>query len=125
MQTVLVIDDEAALRATLRTALEDAGYRVVEAGDGSEGLTQFAREKPDLVLMDIIMPNMEGIETILELRKQKVATPIIAMSGGGRLDATDVLEIAGKFGTEKTISKPFRMSEMVKAVRSLLPEQAN
>lgn len=125
MQTVLVIDDEAALRRTLRTALEEAGYRVVEAGDGNEGLTQYSREHPDLVLMDIIMPNMEGIETILELRKRKVTTPIIAMSGGGRINAANVLEIAGKFGTDKTISKPFRMSEMVNAVRSLLPAKPN
>lgn len=125
MQTVLVIDDEPSLRRTLRNALEEAGYRVVEAGDGSEGLTQFACEHPDLVLMDIIMPTMEGIETILELRKRKIATPIIAMSGGGRIDATDVLKMAGKCGTEMTLTKPFRMSEMLTAVRSLLPEQTH
>jgi DNA-binding response OmpR family regulator len=117
MKTVLVIDDEPSLRKTLRNSLEEAGYRVLEAGDGREGLQKFAAERPDVVLTDVIMPTIEGIETIIEMRKIDANARIIAMSGGGRLDAADVLGVASKFGTNATIRKPFRMAEMLNVVR--------
>lgn len=119
MTKVLVIDDEPALRRTLCNSLQEAGYVVSEAGDGREGLRRFSADPPDVVLTDVIMPTMEGIETIREMRKADSRVQIIAMSGGGRLDARDVLGIAEKFGSTATLQKPFRMSEMLSLIRNI------
>lgn len=82
MVKILVIDDDELIRTTLRRMLQAAGYAVVEAVDGDDGLRRFESEQPDLVLADILMPNKEGLETIRELRRMSQSVAIIAMSGG-------------------------------------------
>src|SRR5690348_15772000 len=81
--TVLVIDDEAVVRQSLETLLETYGFQVALARDGAQGLAAFRRIAPDLVLTDIVMPNQDGIETILTMRRERPAAKIIAMSGRG------------------------------------------
>jgi two-component system, chemotaxis family, chemotaxis protein CheY len=125
MKTVLVIDDEPALRKTLRIALQGAGYRVIDAEDGLAGVKQFEQTHPDIVLVDMIMPAMEGVETIISLRKLRPDVRIVAMSGGGRLDATDVLRMADRFGTKATIAKPFRMAYILEIVRRLTEDHVS
>lgn len=120
METILIIDDEPLMRLTLRTALEQAGYAVIEACDGNEGLARFEAENPDLVLTDIIMPDREGVETIGVMKRARPQTPIIAMSGGGRLGASVFLDLAQKLGATRTLSKPIRNGDLQQAVRESL-----
>lgn len=124
MARILVIDDEADFRETLRATLEQAGHEVLEAGNGVEGIRMHRAESPELIITDIIMPEMEGIETILELRRHDPAAKIIAISGGGRLRMTDFLSAARKLGAVTTLAKPFRRDQLLEAVQQSLTGDA-
>jgi CheY-like chemotaxis protein len=122
MQRILVIDDDEQMRALLRDILERAGYEVTEAQHGLEGLKLFRARPADLVVTDLIMPEKEGVETILELRAEYPEVPIIAVSGGGRNGPRDYLEIAARLGARRTVAKPFTRQEILAAVQqSLMP----
>lgn len=120
MKTILVVDDEPLVRATLQRVLTRAGYAVMEASDGAEGLTEVARARPDLVICDILMPTKEGIETIRELKQAEPDLPILAMSGGGRLGTCDFLHYAEEFGARGVLHKPFSSEEVVSAIGRIL-----
>lgn len=120
MARILIIDDEEDIRLTVRLALESMGHDVTEAVNGTEGLSRFAAESNDLVITDILMPDKEGIETIIELRKMRPALKIIVMSGGGRINATHMLDTAKKFGAQSALKKPFSIDELCRAVESCL-----
>lgn len=120
MTTILVIDDEALLRQTLRIHLEREGHTLIEAADGPAGLKAIAEGGIGLTLVDILMPQMDGIEVIRAIRREHRDMPIIAMSGGGRLAAPQVLDPAGKLGADFTIAKPFSMKDIAAAVARLL-----
>src|SRR6185369_16943618 len=116
-QTILIIDDDAYARTTLQIILADEGYEVVCAEDGARGIAAFRRKRPDLVITDIIMPDKEGLETIGEIRQVDAKIPIIAVSGGGRLKATDLLTQAGHLGADAVLSKPFDPDELIAKVQ--------
>ncbi|MCH8154484.1 MAG: response regulator [Proteobacteria bacterium] len=102
-----------------------ADWTVLGAGDFDTvgGLLERVEEnRPDLIITDIIMPEKEGVETIIALRRADPDLPIIAISGGGRLDATDFLTMAGKLGARRTLSKPFRRDQLLEAVGECLAE---
>ena len=124
MVKILVIDDNDLVRASTRTILESEGYAVDEAGDGDVGIARATSSAPDLILTDIVMPNKEGIEMIRDLRSRGYDGPIIAMSGGGRLDATEVLDLAGKLGADACIAKPFKKAELLAKVKACLDSAA-
>lgn len=117
LKTVLVIDDEAIVRMTLARMLELAGYRVLQAANGVEGLKVFAREHIDLVICDIIMPEKEGIETIGEIRCKNRTVKIIAMSGGGRMGSGGFLDMAMRLGADHTLAKPFDREDLKSLLR--------
>jgi len=117
---ILIIDDDLQIRQMLRYMLEDAGYEVREAPDGKIGISLFRKEAADVVITDIIMPEKEGIETILELKQEFPDIRIIAMSGGGRLGPRQYLESAKNLGAQKTLTKPFSKEAVLKAVQDLL-----
>ena len=119
---VLVIDDDVAVRQTIALLLEDVGIEVVQAADGKEGLRAFQRSRPDLIVTDIIMPEKEGIQTIIDIRKSDRHLPIIAISGGGRVGNTDFLEIASRLGATTTLPKPFDPEVLVSLVHRLVEE---
>lgn len=123
MACVLIIDDEDYVRMTLSQALEDEGHTVLFASNGLDGLSRYAEGKPDLVVTDVLMPDKEGLETIIELRKIEPNVKIIVMSGGGRVNNVDFLEMAKKFGATATLKKPFPIDEFCRIVESCL-EQA-
>jgi CheY-like chemotaxis protein len=100
--------------------LEQAGYTVAEAADGEEALRRLPTVQADLVITDILMPEKEGIETIVSLRRQRPAIKIMAMSGGGRVGASHCLEMAREFGADASISKPFNRKDMLAAVEGLI-----
>ena len=113
---VLVIDDDALVRGALQSALSAHGHEVACAEDGKRGLVIFSEAPPDLLITDIIMPEQEGIETIIQIRKMALDLPIIAISGGGRVRATDVLRMARSFGADAVLEKPFTADALLATV---------
>ena len=122
MAKILIIDDEEIVRFTLREILESDGHDVSEASDGNKGLNAQRADPAELVITDIIMPEKEGVETIIELQKEFPDTKIIAISGGGRMKNMDFLEVAKKFGAHSVMSKPFSAKELIAQVRACIAE---
>jgi DNA-binding NtrC family response regulator len=120
MGRVLVIDDEAQILTLLRRGLELAGHEVVEASNGAVGLRHYREQPFDLVITDILMPEQEGLESILELRELDPNVRIIAISGGSGSVALDVLDLARRLGARRTFSKPFELGQIVTAVQEEL-----
>lgn len=121
-KSILVIDDEELIRVQVRMALEQEGFIVQQAANGIEGLQRIELSVPDLVITDILMPDKEGIETILDLRRRYPSIRIIAISGGGRTGNKDFLRTAKHLGADRTLAKPFGLGELLKVVREVLAE---
>ena len=117
MKRILVIDDDMQMREMLRQTLERAEYEVVEAQDGKEGMRLYRQDPTDLIITDIIMPEKEGVETIIELRRDFPDIKIIAISGGSRgIDAESCLFAVKQFGADCVFSKPFDRKELLGAI---------
>jgi len=121
MATILIIDDDQSIRDVLRLYLEDAGYQVIEANDGVEGLTRFAEQPVDLVILDIFMPQKDGIETMNELRELSQDCHVLAISGGSSDRYMDYLPHARILGANEVMTKPFSEEALLAAVHRLLP----
>jgi two-component system, chemotaxis family, chemotaxis protein CheY len=121
MPTILIIEDTSEIRDILRRVLERAGYTVLEAPDGEVGTRMYREHRADLIITDIIMPEKEGLETIMELRKDFPDIKIIAISGGGSaMSGTACLNLARKLGAAVTLNKPLEFKQLLDSVRSLL-----
>ncbi|HKF74484.1 MAG TPA: response regulator [Stellaceae bacterium] len=121
MANILVIDDEVPVRRLVALALERQGHAVAEASDGAEALRILAARAIDLVITDLLMPETDGIETIMELRRLYPATKIIAISGGGEYQSgTGFLRAAESLGADCTLTKPFEFRQLLPAVEALL-----
>jgi DNA-binding response OmpR family regulator len=117
MQTVLVIDDDAALRDTIALMLETEGFRPALAEDGKAGIKQAMALKPDLVLVDLRMPGLSGIEVCKQMRAAGMNTPLIVLSAiGDEMDKVLLLEI----GADDYVVKPFGTRELLARIRALL-----
>ncbi len=125
MIRILIIDDDELLRQMLRLTLRNFGYEVADAANGREGLTRHRAAPADLVLTDLIMPEQEGLETIQAFRRHHPTVKIIAMSGGGRFSAQDVLGAARFLGANRTLEKPFSNEALIGAIKELVPEASN
>jgi CheY-like chemotaxis protein len=114
---ILVVDDDAAVRSLFHKILARAGYRVMEAADGAQALAALRKGGVDLVITDLVMPGKEGIETIVEIRKNHPQVKVAAVSGafGGRY-----LEVASLLGAEAALAKPVSEEDLVGMVRRLL-----
>jgi DNA-binding response OmpR family regulator len=117
---VLVIDDDAALLHSFATVLDAYGIPIATARNGLEGLAAFRRIWPTVVLTDIVMPEKEGLETIMTMRRERPATKIIAISGGGRVGKSEYLTMAKNLGADAVIHKPFEVDGLVKLLRTFL-----
>ena len=132
MKKILVIDDEEDIRVVLQQVLELEGYEVAVAADGREGLAMLDQDGADLVITDVIMPGMDGVETLEHVREKWPDMPVIVISGGGNVApmeyqpgaiATNAyLESARQAGAALSITKPFERKELVDAVGSLLSQ---
>jgi CheY-like chemotaxis protein len=122
MARILVIDDEDVLRNALRVVLESAGYEVLDAARGAAGLRLYHERGADLVLVDIFMPEMDGLEVIRALRGEIPRPKLVAMSGGGQTGNTDILTMAATLGAKRTLRKPFAASELLRTLHDLLVE---
>ncbi len=125
MARVLIIDDNAHLRNMIKDILGKAGYDTETACDGMEACKLAKSTSFDLVITDILMPEKEGIQTIIDLRHAYPNLKIIGMSGGGgMLGASHCLEMAQEFGANTVMNKPFGKQELLDAVASLIGPEA-
>jgi CheY-like chemotaxis protein len=117
---ILVIDDDATVRTLARVILETAGYHVQEAADGSVGISHYRQLRPDLVITDIMMPEMEGFETILALRRVDPTVRIVAMTAADQQRGDVFLESAEMMGAVRSLRKPFLRQELLTIVSETL-----
>lgn len=124
MARILIVDDEVQIRMLLRQLLEKEGFEVDEAQDGLIALRKFRENPFDLVILDLIMPEKEGVETIIDLKKEFKDAKIFAISGGGRVGPENYLKSAQRLGAVCTFTKPIENEELLKAVKELLTESS-
>jgi DNA-binding response OmpR family regulator len=120
MANILVIDDEEQIRTLLQRVFQMQGHSVVTADNGAVGLKLLMQEKFDLVITDIFMPEKEGLETIVEIKREFPAVKILAMSGGDS-KGNDYLPMVKPLGADASLLKPFRNEEIINLVNSILP----
>jgi CheY-like chemotaxis protein len=118
LATILFIDDEESMRRLFQLTLEGAGYHVLTAENGQHGLRLLEHLSADLILVDIFMPEMDGLELIPLIRKTRPASKIIAISGGSGM--MNHLDTAKHLGAHDTLKKPFSMQELLVAVAAQL-----
>jgi len=131
MANILVVDDEVEVGEAVRRVLERAGYAVTVASNAAAGLDAVARQLPDVVITDIIMPKVHGVELIKILRERHPRVRVIAISGGGSvgplgykpeaISTHAYLAAAREAGAEEILTKPFDLTDLIAAVRRLLP----
>jgi DNA-binding response OmpR family regulator len=118
--TVLVIDDDPDMVESLAMMLSDHGFPVLTANDGVRGIEMFREYKPAVVLTDILMPEHDGIEVIMTMRRERPAVKIIAISGSGRIGKSDFLTIARKLGADATFEKGHKAGELLELLKTML-----
>jgi CheY-like chemotaxis protein len=119
-KTILVADDEPEVRDLVTRYLTGAGYRVHEASDGKEVFAALAGGRIDLVIADLYMPGVDGIELITRLSQDSAAPPVIAMSGGGAVNRQTLLEMASRMGAARMLAKPFTRVQLLALVEAEL-----
>ena len=120
MSRILIIDDELSLRQALRVILERAGHTVFDAPDGREGMALWHREPIDVVVTDIYMPDKDGIQVLMEMRKRATKPKIIAMSGGGQKGLLDWRANALALGADRVLVKPFDQRTLLLTIQEVL-----
>ena len=119
-QTILVVDDKKELRVMVQSYLEEEGFRVVLASDGQEALYVARHERPDLIILDLMMPNMGGYD-FLKAHKREADTPIVILTA--RLEESDKI-LGLELGADDFVTKPFSMRELTARVRAVLRRAA-
>jgi DNA-binding response OmpR family regulator len=116
---VCVVDDDDAVRTMMVRKLRDAGFATVEATNGLEAIEVLKTTKAQIAVVDIIMPDQEGLSTIGQIKKVWPHIRVLAISGGGRGSAEDYLTFASELGADDVLPKPFREAEFVARIRKL------
>lgn len=124
MAHILVIEDDSAVQTLFGQLLEGEGYTVSHATNGAEGMSLLKQQKTDLIITDIMMPEMDGLEVIQAVQDTHPKLPIIAISGGMRAVPINFLPHAKKFGARRVFAKPVVLSDLLSAVKELLGESA-
>jgi len=123
VSSILVVDDEDQIRRLIRETLEQAGYHVMEARDGKEALQQYRLAPADLVIMDILMPDQDGLETTVTLRREFPNVKVIAITGGSdMIGILNFLDVAKMLGAHSTLQKPFEMKTLLDTVEAELQD---
>ncbi|MEO6036281.1 MAG: response regulator [Verrucomicrobiota bacterium] len=120
MARILIIDDNSQLREMLKLMLSQAGHEVQEAGDGATGEALYRQKPADLVIVDILMPEKGGLQTIVELKRDYPNAKVIGISGGFQKKTDENQSLADLLGVEGTLSKPFAAEELLKMVSEIL-----
>ncbi|HET7536892.1 MAG TPA: response regulator [Candidatus Didemnitutus sp.] len=113
---ILIVDDDEFIRLLLRRTLERAGYEVCEASNGRTAMRLYIELKPACVITDLVMPEQEGIETIMQMRQQVHTAPIIATSGQFDSMAAHYLKVAQSLGADAVLEKPFTVEQILELV---------
>ena len=122
MKRILLVDDVPAVRLSIRAALEAVGYQVLEASDGKEALALLDSQAVDLIVTDLWMPNLDGVELLKRLRAANANIRVIAISGGGMRKPIDVsAALAQTWGADAVLYKPFDNDDLVSEIKRLLP----
>lgn len=116
MRSVLIADDDPQFRKLVRKILEKENFKVFEASNGEDCLKIYQKESPPVVLIDIVMPLLDGVSVISEIKKQDSHTKIIAVSGGAVFVPKAYLDEAKLAGAHRTISKPIDIKELLAAI---------
>lgn len=119
MKRILIVDDDALVRDMLDRLLRRAGYDTETAENGARALSLHRKQPADLVITDILMPEKEGIETLMELHRLTPDVPVIAISGGGRIGPESYLSMATLLGAERAFAKPVDTAQLLRAVGEL------
>jgi len=122
MKKILVIDDDEITRYLLAKVLQKAGYAVVTAEDGEHGMMLLRSECPDAVITDMIMPQGDGVETIIRIRREQPRVRIIAISGGGKFKTAHVLTAAEALGADVVLAKPLQPAELLRCLEYPSPD---
>lgn len=120
MASILLIDDDDAIRSMLERVLVAAGYRVETHRDGTKVALRLESTPPDLIVTDINMPNADGMEVMMQVRRSAPDLPVVAISGGGLLPKETLLDTAGVLGAVAVVEKPFTAEEILEVVRGAL-----
>lgn len=120
MKTILLVEDDRACATVLQTALNTFGYQVVIAPDGKQALRLYDPQTIDVVVADLIMPEMDGMELIMKLQAREPSVRIIAITGGGANKSEIYLRMADRLGAVKTLAKPFPLEALRLAVAECL-----
>ncbi len=119
MTKVLLIEDDTLVRHALRISMEMADIEVIEADHGKRGLDRFRQSDIDVIVTDVFMPEMDGIEFLMETKKCCPDTPVIVISGGGSVDGYDYLESAEFLGAAAVFAKPFDERDLIAKIEDL------
>jgi CheY-like chemotaxis protein len=122
MAHVVVIDDDPVLRRVIALALEAAGHSVLRCEHGRKAVDFLAHDHADLLITDILMPEMDGIETLREVRRLRPDLPIVAISGGSSWNPTHFLGFAQAFGANAVLAKPFAPADLIELAAKLLED---
>jgi CheY-like chemotaxis protein len=116
MATILVVDDAPVVRMAIRKVLELVAHKVIECGNGCDAA--------DLLITDILMPEVDGLELLAKFRRERPNVPVVAISGGGLIDSRTCLEMAESLGVAASLRKPFEAAELLGTVKRLLDARA-
>ena len=117
---ILVVDDDDVIRLMIKNIIKKLGSHTLEARNGNEALALYKKEKPDLVITDILMPGKEGLETIHDIRAINPKARIIAISGGGSTQNLTFLQLAQKIGANHAMTKPIKPDELINAIKTIM-----
>ena len=125
MANILVIDDDATIQLVFSQFLTSLGHEIMQAENGKEGMSMIRETRPDLVITDIMMPEMDGLEILMQLRNTHDSVPVIAISGGMRSLPVNFLQQAKLFGARYVFEKPVPLDVLSNAVTELLAEESS
>ncbi len=120
MARILIIDDDPTLQTLFSQFLEEEGYEILQAENGKKGIAIIKSQHPDVVITDIMMPEMDGLEILMEIRRAKIDVPIIAISGGMRDRPINFLQHAELFGATYVFKKPLPLNVLSAAIEEIL-----
>jgi CheY-like chemotaxis protein len=123
--TVLVVDDDGVVRDVASALLQKNGYEVHTAADGAEAVAWLAQNHADVILLDILMPRKEGLETLIELKRDHPDLIVLAMSASGARKGHDFLTVAAKFGADGILPKPFAPEQLLRLVKERVGTRAS
>ena len=122
MARILLIEGEPHVRKLMKEILEEEGHEIIECDNGTDGVREYKRAAIDLVVLDVLLPDKDGLDTLRELKQHHDDVKVMAISGGFVQGAIDMLPLAKRLGARHTLDKPFDLKMFLSAVKQLLDD---